>query len=72
VRINPNPIQSLSNPEALGRAVRERAFLSGSVETPDILEISSIGNLASSLDATGIQALQALSESVEAAFWVPV
>ncbi|MCA9439462.1 MAG: hypothetical protein KC964_01550 [Candidatus Omnitrophica bacterium] len=65
MRISPSAIQSIGNAETLGRAVKEKVFLSGSVETPDILEISSLGNLASSLGATGIQALQALSGTVE-------
>lgn len=64
MRIEPYPVQSLSNPSSLGRAVKERIFASGSVETPDILEISRLGSLASSLGATGVRALQTLAGEV--------
>ncbi len=63
MKINPSTTHSVLDTATLGRAIKEKVFLSGSVETPDILEISSLGNLASSIGSVGIQALQLLSET---------
>lgn len=65
MRIDSTSLPTIPEAKTLGRAVREKVFSTGSVETPDILELSSRGRLASALGPVGFEALQSLAGEVD-------
>ena len=61
MRISQTPQTSTPSFETLGRVLRAGATRSPSVELPDVLELSSLGELAGSLGPGGIEALHNLA-----------
>jgi hypothetical protein len=61
MRITNQTLSSLSFPSTVGRAIQAGATRSPSVETADVLDLSGLSQVAGSLGARGIQALQTLA-----------